>query len=284
MRALLSCLVITLACASIRVSAQVEDDGYCHMLASVGEHRPTRVGEVESGTTGPSSVSFRRTVARDASYLLIVSLSAAATSAAIEPADRVGSEAPRREGTRVAHDFVASTRGAITISFHAPAGTAYHAALFRLTPRDVATLSVRPSAIAVSGMGGIGSLRPADERPHPPDCHAPLPARLGGRDAARTDRGVRIGRLVIRGSMPRAEITRVLEGARGQLGFCAEENGGTDVRITFVISPAGTVVSASADGGRPALAGCLIRAARRWRFPSTGAGVTMVEVPLSFGT
>jgi hypothetical protein len=87
---------------------------------------------------------------------------------------------------------------------------------------------------------------------------------------------------MIRGSMPRPEIERVLDRSAAQLGHCAEVNGAADVRLTFVIAPSGTVASASADGGPPELVRCIAAAARRWRFPQTGAGVTMVEVSISF--
>jgi len=260
--------------------AQVEDDAFCQMLAAVSDQSPQRIGNVESGTTGLSSVRFDRRVTPGATYLFVVALSADATDASVLPASRVGDEAPTRRGGRVAHDFRASSRGAITLSFHAPMGTHYHAALYRLG-HGPPSLAMRASATAL-GAGGLADL--SGSHPHPPDCRPEPPSGPGTATGARgaTTSRARTTQLMIRGSMPRPEIERVLDRSAAQLGHCAEVNGAADVRLTFVIAPSGTVASASADGGPPELVRCIAAAARRWRFPQTGAGVTMVEVSISF--
>ncbi len=275
---LVSALVVWALASPRIVEAQAEDEAFCTMLSVVRGHVPVRVGDVVSGIAGPDAVTFRRTVSPGARYLLLVALSQPATGASVEPASRVGTEAPLREGSRIAHDFDATTRGSVTISFSAPAGTHHHAALYRLGPGPRG-LSVRPSGIALHTGGGIGLH--GERAPHPPDCEAVVSPRESGGTTARAT--ARIGRFEIRGSMPRADIARVLSNNSASISFCAEANGAAAVTLSVVISPDGTVVSASGDG--PArLAACLVRQARRWRFPSTGGGITTIEVPITFAS
>lgn len=260
-------------------SAQREDDDFCRMLSALSEEHPERIGGVESGRTGRSSVRFDRSVTPGATYLLIVALSAEATSASVTPAERVGDQAPLRNGMRVAHDFSARSSGTIAISFHAPPGTRYHAAIYRLgSGRE--GFDVRPSALAIDVAGAGTAL--SDASRHPPDCQPP-PGTPGDGEWAMAPRWrVRTDRLVIRGSMPRAEIVRVLDRARGELTHCAGTSRADGVRLTLVIAATGSVASAGVAGGSPELARCITAAARRWRFPQTGAGITSVEVSISF--
>jgi hypothetical protein len=101
-------------------------------------------------------------------------------------------------------------------------------------------------------------------------------------DAVAAPWRARTARLVIRGTMPRAEIERVLEGGRRALAQCAETSGAAEVRLMLVIAATGHVASASATGGSPELARCVTATARGWRFPQTGAGITSIEVSVSF--
>ena len=223
---------------------------------------------------------MRREVLAHTSYVVLVALSAPASAASVLPVARAGDEAPHREGTRIAHDFSARSSGEVTLSFQAPSGTRYHAALYRLPPPRRSELGIRPFARALhsgSGLGSLGSLR--GEPPRPPDCRPAATSVLGGGGQPPE---ARVGRLVIRGSMPPAEVTRVVSGGRAQLAFCAMTHGASDLTLRLVVSPTGEVQAASTDGPPP-LGTCVARTARRWRFPATGGGITAVDVPISFG-
>jgi len=271
--------IVALAASMLTPSvsrAQDRDATFCSMLGAIQERTPERVGDVVSGTIGEAPVSFRRDVVAPSTYVILVALSAPATEASVAPEERAGDEAPHREGTRIAHDFSARASGEVTVSFRAPRGTAYHAALYRLPPPRVSSFALRPFAMALHGGGGLGGL--LGEPVRPPDC-GPAPTSLFGSGGRAPE--PRLGRLVIRGSMPRAEITRVLTGSRSQLAYCATSHGSEPVTIRLVVAPTGAVQVASSEEESP-LSVCIARAARRWRFPTTGAGVTMIEVPISF--
>ena len=260
------------------VRAQDVDVDFCTMLSAVAEDRLTRVGDVASGEAGDEAVHVGWDVRANVGYLVVVALSAPPTGVGMEPATITGGEAPLQAGTRVALDFQARAAGEITLSFHAPRGTRYHAGLYREPPPRETSLGIRPSARAVRG-GGFGAGQPGP-RPRAPDCRTPVPERLGGRaHAARPH----MGRLVIRGSMPRAAATRVVRGALPSIEGCAEMHGAHDVTLRLVVAPTGRVQAASGDGDAR-LGGCLARLARTWQFPSTGAGVTVIDVPLTFET
>jgi hypothetical protein len=261
--------------------AQGHDATFCTMLRAIGEPAPGRVGDVLSGVVGDSPVSLDRDVVASSSYVLLVALSAPATEASVAPEERAGDEAPHLEGNRIAHYFSARSDGRVTVSFRAPRGTAYHAVLYRLRPPRVASLSVRPFWMALRGAGGFNSL--LGEPVRPPDCR-PQASRSAGSGATEPDGRppeTRLGPIVIRGSMPREAIMRVLTRARAELASCASSHGSHPVTLRLVVSPAGTVQSASGDGPPP-LSACVVRSARRWRFPPTGAGVTAIDVPVSF--
>ncbi len=262
--------------------AQDRDATFCSMLGAIHESAPERVGDVVSGTVGEARVSFRRDVVAPSTYVLLVALSAAATEASVMPVERAGDEAPHREGTRIAHDFSARASGVVTISFRAPRGTTYHAALYRLPPPRESSLGVRPFAMALHDGGGLGSM--FGEPARPPDCRPPASSGMGSGSVMGSggrSPEPRLGRIVIHGSMPRAEVTRVLTGNRAQLAFCATSHGSHALTLRLLVAPTGTVQAASSDGPAP-LSTCIARSARRWRFPSTGAGVTTIDVPISF--
>lgn len=273
--------------ATARVAAQDADREFCAMLAVAPGEGLQRVGDVASGTTPARAVTVRRAVTAGAGYLVIVALSAAPTDASVTPVEIAGDEAPLREGARVALDFHARASGEVSLSFSAPAGTRYHAALYRLGPPRPG-LGVRPAAMAIRGAAGVGSAGAfgsaagtgSSTPPRPPDCRPSVPEHRGGPSTAPR---AHVGRLVIRGSMPRAAITRVVNGALASFAFCAETNGVHDVTLRLVVAADGSVQTASSDA-EPRLGGCLTRVARRWRFPSTGAGITAIDVPISFTT
>ncbi|MFN7702468.1 MAG: hypothetical protein ACK6CU_04495, partial [Deltaproteobacteria bacterium] len=161
MRGWALCVCLLLCCASARVRAQEADHAFCGMRAGVLDEGLERLGRVESGRTGQDFVVFSREVGAGSRYLVLVGLSAPTSALAVEPARIVGDEAPFRAGGRVALDFLALDAGELTISFRAPEGTRFHAAVFALvTPRaGRGALGARPAAVV--GIDAVGAAEPA---------------------------------------------------------------------------------------------------------------------------
>lgn len=91
---------------------------------------------------------------------------------------------------------------------------------------------------------------------------------------------ITLGSYKISGGLTRAQIQRVVRSRRGALKFCYEralrlrpELGSGRVTVKFKISPAGMVISARAISntlkGGSAVAACITRTIRRWRFPAS---------------
>ncbi len=110
---------------------------------------------------------------------------------------------------------------------------------------------------------------------------------LGGR-RGRAPR-IRSGAAMVRGALSKEVIRRIVRRHINEVKFCYEKqlaqspNIAGRVSLKFIISGAGTVQkSAVADStlGNPQVESCMVRAARRWRFPKPdGGGIVVVTYP-----
>jgi len=94
-------------------------------------------------------------------------------------------------------------------------------------------------------------------------------------------RVVRAGRAVIQGSIPQGAVARILARHLREVSACADTHGTHDLVLRLVVAPTGAVQTATAEGDR-AFGDCVVQAASTWVFPATDAGVTTIEVPLTF--
>ena len=89
-----------------------------------------------------------------------------------------------------------------------------------------------------------------------------------------------IRELVLRGSLSKAAVRRVVRGHLEEVGRCVGEARGRVV-VQFVIGSDGTVLASVAQQstiGDPPVEQCMVRAARGWVFPAS-RGLTVVSYP-----
>jgi hypothetical protein len=111
---------------------------------------------------------------------------------------------------------------------------------------------------------------------------------LGGRRVSDPD--VVPGLAQVRGSLDKEIIRRVVRRHLNEVRFCYEKELQPRVdyrgqtRAVFVIAPSGEVVSASADFSESdsAIGPCVANAIRRWKFPASSQGSSVVTYPFVF--
>ena len=105
---------------------------------------------------------------------------------------------------------------------------------------------------------------------------------------------VRSGEAVVRGSLSKEVIRRVIQRHRNEVRFCYEQqlNARPDlegrVLTRFIISPTGTVQAATIAESTLRNANveqCIARAVERWTFPAPeGGGIVVVTYPFVLST
>ena len=145
---------------------------------------------------------------------------------------------------------------------------------------DARALAAQPAGDAPPGAApdAPGPARPAPRRP--------APAERAPAERAPAEKGsVKAGRArVTGGDLPPEVVQKVLQRSANSFRACYQKNPtftGT-ITLKFSIGPGGSVASAAADGGDPAIGACLAAATRRLVFPSP-TGVAVVSLPLTFG-
>jgi hypothetical protein len=126
---------------------------------------------------------------------------------------------------------------------------------------------------------------PADDEPDEPAPKEPEPDEPEPDEPAPAEKTtVKAGRAKVNGGDLSSDVVqKVLQRSANSFRACAKKNPAFTGAITlkFSIASDGSVASAAADGGDPAIGACLAAAARRLTFPSPN-GVAMVSMPLNF--
>jgi len=102
-----------------------------------------------------------------------------------------------------------------------------------------------------------------------------------------------VGRAIVRGSLDKEILRRVIRRHLNEVRFCYEKELGPNkkaiggrVELKLVIDETGKVVTsevASSSLGNPAVGSCVAAAGRRWEFPSvSGGGIVEVHYPFVF--
>ena len=87
----------------------------------------------------------------------------------------------------------------------------------------------------------------------------------------------------VRGPLDARHVVRVVRRHANELRFCYEQtaSNGADVELSFIVSPSGSVQSATASGETQTVTSCMSYSVRRWTFPAPdGGGVAGVTVRL----
>jgi hypothetical protein len=151
---------------------------------------------------------------------------------------------------------------------------------------------------ATRGTGGAGGAVGRTDGGRGPRLGGPVRDRgtLSGRGFSK----VRVARVGLGGGsvsgtgLSRSQIFRVVRTRRGFIKWCYETAlkrnpamGGGKIVVQFKIAPTGQVVQARAAGntlaGGGAVASCITRAVRRWRFPQS-QGYSVVRFPFLFSS
>lgn len=99
---------------------------------------------------------------------------------------------------------------------------------------------------------------------------------------------IKPGHAVVKGSLSKEVIRRVIRQHLNEVRFCYEQGLSTKpdlegrVIVSFIISPTGTVQSSSlakSTVGSNDVEQCIVKAVRRWSFPSPDGGVVLVKYP-----
>ncbi len=148
---------------------------------------------------------------------------------------------------------------------------------------------------ATSGFGGLGLSGTGELRVETGTFGIGSLEQVGTKGQATTAKTqVSTGKPVVKGSLDKEIIRRVVRQHRNEVRYCYEKelqkdpNLGGKVDVKFVIAATGKVQSAVVAGstmGNAAVEGCIAKKVKRWVFPQPkGGGIVVVKYPFVFTT